>query len=113
MKCPNNHTSFQEMKIGNVKVDRCSECNGIWFNKDELRQAKDSQDEYAKWFDFDLWDNEKNFKPTQSLRLCPIDQIPMFKIKYEGSTVEINVCKKCFGVWLDKDELKNIVEFVK
>jgi len=113
MKCPNNHTSFQEMKIGNVKVDRCSECKGIWFNKDELRQAKDSQDEYAKWFDFDLWDNEKNFKPTQSLRLCPIDQIPMFKIKYEGSTVEINVCKKCFGVWLDKDELKNIVEFVK
>ncbi|KKS90262.1 MAG: hypothetical protein UV65_C0018G0006 [Parcubacteria group bacterium GW2011_GWF2_43_11] len=113
MKCPNNHESFQEIKIGNVKVDYCSECKGLWFNQDELRQAKDLQDEYAKWFDFDLWDNEKNFKSTQSLRLCPVDHVPMFKIKYKDSTVEIDACKKCLGVWLDKDEFKNIVEFVK
>ena len=45
--------------------------------------------------------------------MCPVDHVPMFKIKYKDSTVEIDACKKCLGVWLDKDEFKNIVEFVK
>lgn len=113
MKCPNNHESFQEIRIGNVKVDRCSVCEGLWFNQDELRQAKDLQEKYATWFDFDLWNDKKNFKPTQSSRHCPVDEIPMFKVSYKGSTVEIDTCKKCFGFWLDKNEFKNIVEFVK
>lgn len=113
MKCPNSHESFEEIKIGNVKVDRCSLCEGLWFNQDELRQAKDSQEEYAPWFDFDLWNDEKNFKPTPSLKYCPTDQIPMFKVNYEGSIIEIDACKKCLGIWLDKNEFKNIVEFIK
>ncbi len=113
MKCPNNHESFEEVSISNVKVDRCSVCEGFWFSQDELRQAKDTQDEYAAWFDFDLWDDEKNFQSAQSDRLCPVDQIPMFRVKYEGSNIEIDACKKCLGVWLDKDEFKKIVEFVK
>ncbi|OGE74441.1 MAG: hypothetical protein A3I07_00800 [Candidatus Doudnabacteria bacterium RIFCSPLOWO2_02_FULL_42_9] len=113
MKCPNNHESFQEIKFGNVKVDRCSECEGLWFNHDELRQAKDVQDEYAKWFDVDLWKDEKDFKSTSSTKLCPIDNVPLYEIDYGNSGVKIDACKTCQGIWLDKDEFKHLIDYIK
>lgn len=113
MKCPNNHELTQEIKIGNVKVDRCSACEGLWFNYDELRQAKDVQDDYAKWFDVDLWNDEKNFKPTKSSKLCPEDKLPLYTIDYGDSGIKIDACKTCKGVWLDKNEFKNILDFIQ
>ena len=113
MKCPNNHESWQELKIGSTKVDRCFECEGLWFDQDELRLAKDSEDNYLKWFDFDLWSREKEFQTQPSSRLCPKDQTPMYKVNYQGSVIEIDTCKQCLGIWLDKDEFKNIIEFLK
>ncbi len=113
MKCANNHELSQEIKIGKVKVDRCAECGGLWFNRDELRQAKDPQDDYAQWFDIDLWHNEETFNLQQSPRLCPVCQVPFYNIQYGDSGVRIDACKKCEGVWLDKDEFKNIIDFVE
>src|SRR3989344_4783745 len=109
MRCPNNHESFEEVAVGGVKINRCSQCGGLWFKREELRLAKDAEVPFAKWFDFDLWDKKEQFAPSESQKSCPVDQIQMFKVKYEGAAIEIDVCKKCFGVWLDKDEFKGIV----
>ncbi len=113
MKCANNHELTQEIKIGEVKINRCPECEGLWFNRDELRRAKNSQDEYAKWFDIDLWHNEESFNLQQSPRLCPVCDIPFYNVQYGDSGVRIDVCKKCLGIWLDKNEYKNIISFVQ
>ncbi len=38
---------------------------------------------------------------------CPVDSYELIKINYEDS-VEIEYCKSCHGVWLDKGELEQI-----
>ena len=113
MNCPNNHNSFEEIKIGDAKVDRCKECSGLWFNAGELRRAKDFQDEYIKWFDVDLWQKQDSFKVAASPRLCPVCKIPFYNFEYGDSNVRIDVCKNCHGVWLDKDEFNNLIAFIK
>lgn len=42
-----------------------------------------------------------------SLKKCPICNIELFMAERQG--VEIDYCKKCGGVWLDKDELEAII----
>ena len=39
---------------------------------------------------------------------CPVDHEPL--IMMERSSVEIDYCPKCRGVWLDRGELDKIVE---
>jgi len=45
------------------------------------------------------------------MKRCPVCGIEMFEtIKYG---VEIDICPKCRGVWLDRGELEKIVERIK
>lgn len=113
MKCPNNHELAQRIKIGTVKIDRCSECRGLWFNRDELRLAKDSQEEETRWFDIDLWKNEKDFKSASSHKFCPVCQAPFYNIQYGNSGICVEVCKNCLGLWLEEGEFRKIVDFVQ
>ncbi len=43
-----------------------------------------------------------------SLKKCPVCNIDLFLAERQG--VEIDYCKKCGGVWLDKDELDAIID---
>lgn len=41
------------------------------------------------------------------LKKCPVCKVELLLAERQG--VEIDYCKKCGGVWLDKDELESIV----
>ena len=84
MKCPNCKKELSEkIKIGDVKIDRCAECGGLWFEKDELRLAKDKKAPEARWMDveikdksinwlqFDLWKDKVKFKIKKGIKYCP------------------------------------------
>lgn len=36
MKCPKCGSSMQEVELYHIKVDRCTECHGIYLDKEEL-----------------------------------------------------------------------------
>ena len=38
-QCPKCEIGLTPKNIGYVEVDECQSCKGIWFDKDELRQA--------------------------------------------------------------------------
>lgn len=113
MKCPKCGKYLDEISVNHCKVDRCSVCGGIWFDKDELSAVKDERDKNLSWLDFDLWKDENKLKPSGTFIDCPRDGSPLFKIKYGPSGVMVDVCLECRGVWLDKDELDKIVEELK
>ncbi len=46
-----------------------------------------------------------------SIRLCPADQTKLTTIMQDG--VEIDVCEKCGGLWLDNGELEKIIAHSK
>ncbi len=126
MKCPKCKKELSEkIKIGDVKIDRCSKCGGLWFEKDELRLAKDKEAPEAKWVDFeikdkslnwfhfDLWKDKMKFKLKKGIKYCPIDKAPLYQVNYGETLIKIDVCGICFGIWLDKGEFKKIINYVK
>jgi Zn-finger nucleic acid-binding protein len=47
-------------------------------------------------------------KKKEKIINCPVDQTPMIKLTSKGVTVD--KCPKCGGIWLDKGEMKRIIE---
>jgi hypothetical protein len=48
------------------------------------------------------------FKKKEKTLNCPKDQNPMIKLTSQGVTVD--KCQECGGMWLDKGEMKKIIE---
>lgn len=113
MDCPNNHKNLEKMMFHDVEVDYCSECLGIWFDKDELRLAKDKKDEQLNWLDFDIWRDKKKFSMRNINKRCPVDRIPFIEVGYDNSNIKIDFCKMCQGIWLDRGEFKQIMVYLK
>lgn len=114
MHCPNCKNGLSEkLNIGAVEINKCPKCRGLWFDKDELRKAKDEKAGDAIWFDVDLWKDGGEFQPSESVRNCPACNIALYEIGYGDSGIRIDACKKCYGIWLDRGELQKIVDYVK
>jgi len=111
LSCGNQESKI--IKIGEVEIDSCPACRGFWFDADELRKAKDEKVAQAKWFDFDLWQDETKFKVAPSLRKCPVCTEPLYRVNYHDSNIEIEVCKNHHGIWLDRGEFQKIIAYVK
>lgn len=113
MDCPNKHGELKQINFHHVDVDYCPECLGIWFNKDELRLAKDDKDKQLNWLDFDVWRDKGKFKFSSSQRQCPICRAMFVEVSYDDSKVKIDFCKNCQGIWLDRGEFKQIIAYLK
>ncbi len=113
IKCPKCEEKMKETPFEGVKVDNCSSCKGYWFEKDELRKAKDEKEKTINWMDIDLWDNEEKFRISKNKTLCPECGLPLYEVNYGDSNIKVDVCNMCEGTWLDEGEFKKIVNYLK
>ena len=110
MNCPNCKIELHPKNIQGISVDECEQCEGIWFEDDELRQVKDKIDSDLNWMDFEILKHPEKFKPKAKRTNCPSCQKPMNVLDYDHTKVEIDYCTSCNGVWLEKNELEKIIE---
>ncbi len=114
MKCPScENQEIQSCQIGPVKIDSCEKCGGLWFDTDELRKVKDIKISDANWFDIDLWKDESKFSSVVAEKTCPKCEKALYRIKYDNSDIEIDICKDCKGIWLDKGEFEKVLKYIK
>jgi Zn-finger nucleic acid-binding protein len=113
MTCPLCKTELKKAVFYGVEVDYCPQCLGLWFEQDELRQAKDEKDKNLNWLDIDLWKEEAKFKISQGKKICPACQVPLYEVRYGDSQVRVDLCNLCQGIWLDRGEFKKIIEYLK
>ncbi len=103
MNCPECNTvklSEKSYRSGRLILDRCESCKGIWFDSGELEQVLRKHAE--KSFDFPKLAYENKSRP------CPKCNQALFEFCYPGTTVFIDMCKSCRGIWLDDNEWKEI-----
>jgi Zn-finger nucleic acid-binding protein len=106
-KCPLCNVEFNILNIkfpdGSIlKIEQCSQCSSLWFDKGELTKA----------LEISLKDIEKFFPSTSGKsikgsgkRLCPVCSNPMKLINYSmDSNIWVDVCS-C-GIFLDAGELE-------
>ena len=113
MKCPLCKIEMKKVIFYGVEIDYCPQCLGLWFEKDELSQAKDEKDQDLKWLDIDLWQKRTKFKISQTQKYCPVCSTPLYAVRYNDSQIEVDVCNLCQGIWLDRGEFKKIVDYLK
>jgi len=114
MLCPIcKKIKLEQIILSGVEVDYCPKCLGLWFEEEELRLAKDYKDNDLKWLDIDLWKDEKKFKISLGQKLCPKDQLPLYETEYADSTIRVDLCNTCKGVWLDRGEFQKIIQYLK
>ncbi len=109
-KCPKCSKELKIKVIGSIEVDECESCKGIWLDKGELREAKDLIDPNLDWLDFEIWKHQDKFNTKESAITCPTCNLPTVSIEYGHTGVKVDYCKECQGVWLDQDELPNIID---
>jgi len=113
MNCPNDNENLEKILFRGVAADYCPRCLGIWFDKDELRLAKDFRDQNLNWVDVDLWRDKGRFEVSTSKKHCPVCRAMLVETKYDDSKIKIDFCKNCQGVWLDRGEFKQIMNYLK
>lgn len=119
MNCPRCKTFGQvvELKnsvIDNIEIDICSECGGIWFDKQELGNVVNIDKAEAEKVS-NMLSNTREIDKSQDTELeCPNCNLPMFKYRYMyTSNIFIDSCDKCEGIWLDKGELLGIINYLE
>jgi Zn-finger nucleic acid-binding protein len=114
MDCPECSVTLEDTDCHGVKIDECPKCLGRWFDRDELRRAKDSTDPDLRWLDFDPFADEvDDSEPGAKGKLCPRCSIGMGVIAYEDSGVRLDKCSRCRGVWLNHGEFERIVKHLE
>ena len=113
MNCPNDNEQLERILFHNVEADYCPKCLGIWFDKDELRLAKDDKDKNLNWVDVDLWRDKLKFKVSQGNKKCPACRVGLREVAYDGSKIKVDFCKMCQGIWLERGEFKQIINYLK
>lgn len=113
MLCPRCQKELEEAIFYNTSVNFCPQCLGIFFEEDELRQAKDERDRDLRWLDIDLWKDKEKFKISYGIRLCPSCRVPLYEVYYGDSKIIVDVCNLCKGIWLDRGEFKKIIDYLK
>ncbi len=113
MTCPRCKKELEQAIFHNTEIDYCPQCLGIFFEEGELEQAKDNHDRDLRWLDIDLWEDKNRFKIVRGIRSCPYCRLPLYEVYYDDSSVVVDVCNLCHGVWLDRAEFKKIIEYLK
>lgn len=113
MQCPKCGESLSGFFSKDLKLARCSNCHGIWFDKNELKKVIDERDKNLGWMHVDLWTKKEKFNASCGKKICPECKIGMAVLKYDDSEVELDVCAECGGVWLDSGELTKIIDFLE
>ena len=109
MDCPRCQIAMVRQEIGEVTIDECPQCQGMWFDQGELGAAKDQADPDLNWLDFEIWKHQDRFRAASQPLRCPKDATEMITIDYDQTGIEIDCCPQCRGVWLDKGEFAGII----
>jgi Zn-finger nucleic acid-binding protein len=115
MNCPNCRHNLETIDVGGIRIDRCPNCKGTWFDKNELRVLKDRQANGGyQWLHIDLWRDIDKFRARRQQRYaCPKDGNQMTTVHYGESNVAVDICSTCQGIWLDHDEYREIIRYLE
>lgn len=119
MDCPVCSTRLRQVKAGNLDVDVCTNCSGIWFDSGELQvflrelvKREDITPERTRLFTPREVATIDRSEPDG--RVCPKCGLEMKTFNYSyDSNVFVDKCPECEGIWTDRGEVKRLAAYLK
>lgn len=113
MNCPNCAEELVSREYNDIEINECRNCGGKWFERGQLKSAKDNENENMSWLDFDPFGKDaEELCILSEGKPCPKCSKNMASLKYSKSSVIIDKCKDCEGVWLDSGEFPKIIQYI-
>jgi uncharacterized protein len=112
MICPKcDGVAMESVEVHSVKIERCPECGGSWYDQGELTALKDQESHGDfQWLDGGLWQDAKQVTVDEASRYrCPVDGAPLATVHYGDPQIDVDVCPVCFGLWLDRGEYEKVI----
>jgi len=104
--CPRDEHHLKHHHAGEAVLDVCGKCGGQFFDSGEMFAA------FGIKADPSFWDRAETGGVVKDSTLhCPNCEKFMLvqDVSYGGEHVEIDRCGKCGGIWLDKNEIDQIM----
>lgn len=112
MKCPRDGAELATVRIGDVELDKCHHCDGLWFDQGELDRVRklDGLDVEER-LEQRYGSPEVETGQVEGYMRCPrCAEGRLQGITYTyGNRVRIYRCDECLGVWVDNHELDAIL----
>jgi len=106
MRCPKCRADMEQIDVEGVEVDRCTICNGIWFDAGEMDLLKNKQ--AAATIDIGDAKTGKQSNTIDSYQ-CPRCSGAMVKVvDPRQNHIWYETCSACHGSYLDAGELRDM-----
>lgn len=106
MRCPKCRADMEQIDYEGTEVDRCTICNGIWFDAGEIDVLRNKQAAAA----IDIGDAKTGARSNaMDSYQCPRCSGAMIKVVDPKQThIWYETCSSCNGSYLDAGELKDL-----
>ena len=115
-KCPRCNVSFVLVNVSKKALCECPACGGLWVDSATLQEICTNQEEQQAVMGFNpeivAASGAAAARSTRTYIPCPECNKLMNRKQFAGcSRVIVDWCK-AHGTWFDKDELRQIVQFI-
>lgn len=112
--CPLGDGTLSRYRVFDMDFEGCRWCKGVWLVHDELRKLKNKEDDGSlRWLNDEI-ENLDNTSMVAGKRACPhCAPAKMVAVIFGASSVMVDWCPSCRGIWLDRGEFQAIVDYLK
>jgi Zn-finger nucleic acid-binding protein len=113
-QCPGCGIPLDEYTVFSTTFEGCPACKGMWLFKDELRRLKNKVEHGSmRWLNDEINNIEKT-SAVATKRVCPkCKNVKMVSVLFGKSSIVIDWCPQCHGMWLDRDEFDSVTDYLK
>lgn len=104
--CPVCDKTMHLVYFFDIELDFCRLCGGLWFDGGEMEKVL-SKRNVPRRLTVPLAYDLTQRKVEEGKRLCPRCKDTMKVMKYKE--VNVDICLRCQGIWLDRYELAQIM----
>ncbi|MCZ6530395.1 MAG: rhomboid family intramembrane serine protease [Chloroflexi bacterium] len=107
--CPRCTYPLEEVTHKEVELDHCRRCGGSYLGPEGGPEL------FGPFVDPAVWAGSEIAKDLGRWQLhCPTDgsALKAYEVAYADESVEIDLCPKCRGIWLDSEEGKALRDIV-
>lgn len=111
LKCPKCGQDMASQTVGDVTLERCTGCTGLWMKASAMERLMARKD-LARVVDTGggaTTANSPSEASANAVLICPNDRSRLIRmVNHKQPHVQYESCKTCGGVFLDAGELRDL-----
>ena len=112
--CPACGNALGLYTVFSLDFEDCPKCKGIWLFSDELRKLKNRvADGSLRWLNAEIENIDKASAIPTKRPCVKCAGVNMISVIFGSSSIVVDWCPKCHGIWLDRGEFDAITAYLR